>query len=120
MRGWDKIYDKKLGNNGNVVPEFLLLENATCMLRADWIRQVYLWEHIGEIAFPVNSYILKMLTFFWSEMGALNSRHPAPKPPALPTAPHPEMNMKFCFEVANLWYEPLLQGFCSKGKTVFA
>ena len=20
--------------------------------------------------------------------------------------------MKFCFEVANLWYEPLLRGFC--------
>ena len=32
-----------------------------------------------------------------------------PKPPALPTAPHPEMNMKFCLEVANMWYEPLLQ-----------
>ena len=44
----------------------------------------------------------------------------APKPPALPAAPHPEIDMKFYFEVANMWYEPLLQGFCSKGKTVFA
>ena len=43
-----------------------------------------------------------------------------PKPPALPAAPHPEIDMRFCFEVANMWYEPLLQGFYSKGKNVFA
>ena len=24
--------------------------------------------------------------------------------------------MKFCFEVANMWYEPLLQGFCENRK----
>ena len=25
-------------------------------------------------------------------------------------------NMKFCLEVANLWYEPLLRGFCESRK----
>ncbi len=43
-----------------------------------------------------------------------------PKPPALPTAPHPEMNMKFCAEVANMWCEPLFRGFCESSKTAFS
>ena len=45
-----------------------------------------------------------------------DSQRCAPKPPALPTAPHPEIDMKFYFEVANMWYESLLQGFCESRK----
>ena len=49
-----------------------------------------------------------------------NDGPPCPKPPALPTAPHPGMNMKFCFEVANMWYETHLRGFCESRKTAFS
>jgi len=28
--------------------------------------------------------------------------------------------MRFCFEVANMWYEPLLQEFCESRKTEFS
>ena len=43
-----------------------------------------------------------------------------PKPPALPTAPHPEIDMKFNFEVANMWCEPLFRGFCESRKIEFS
>ena len=38
---------------------------------------------------------------FWSEWRDSNSRHPGPKPGALPTGPHPDMKFKKNREVVK-------------------
>ena len=44
---------------------------------------------------------------YWSEWRDSNSRHPGPKPGALPAGPHPEISSYCCARILNIYYTPV-------------
>ena len=90
---------------------------------------------------PILDWIIQNRCFYWSEWGDSNSRHPAPKAGALPTALHPVMKLwgglggfsqsrraTNCatpgYEVfqlwSNMWSTPIFDQLSARGKVLSA